>query len=92
MDEVSRFADAGEHGDPLAAMIGGVAAGSLSANTDRDLLRLSLVRAAQDKGLSWAQIGTALGYPSGRAAKKAVHGLRDRVKREQAMAGLGSRP
>jgi hypothetical protein len=76
--------------DPLAAMIGGVADGNLTASTD--LLRLSLVRAAQDKGLSWAQIGTALGYPSGRAAKKAVHGLRDRVKREQAMAGLGSRP
>jgi hypothetical protein len=77
-----------EQHDSLAAMIGTVAEG----NPATDLLRLSLVKAAQDKGLTWAQIGAALGYQSGREAKKAVHGVRVRVKREQAAGGLGSRP
>jgi hypothetical protein len=71
-----------EQHDSLAAMIGTVAEGNPATDLDRALLRLDLVRAAQDKGLSWAAIGTALGYPSGRQAKKAIHDLKARVQRE----------
>jgi lysophospholipid acyltransferase (LPLAT)-like uncharacterized protein len=91
MDECAAFSAAQEPDDPLAAMISTVADGDASS-LNLALLGLELVTAAQDKGLTWAQIGAALGYPSGREAKKAVHGLRDRVKREQAAGGLGSRP
>src|ERR1035441_5299447 len=65
-----------EQHDSLAAMIGTVAEGNPATDLGRALLRLDLVRAAQDKGLSWAAIGTALGYPSGRQAKKAIHDLK----------------
>jgi hypothetical protein len=71
-----------EQHDSLAAMIGTVVEGNPATDLDRALLRLDLVRAAQDKGLSWAAIGTALGYPSGRQAKKAIHDLKARVQRE----------
>jgi hypothetical protein len=63
-------------------MIGTVAEGNPATDLDRALLRLDLVRAAQGKGLSWAAIGTALGYQSGRQAKKAIHDLKARVQQE----------
>lgn len=73
---------AAEQHDSLAAMIGTVAEGNPATDLDRALLRLDLVRAAQGKGLSWAAIGTALGYQSGRQAKKAIHDLKARVQQE----------
>jgi hypothetical protein len=91
MDEIADWSAAQEPDDPLVAAISTVADGDVSS-LHLARLRLDLVRAAQDKGLTWAQIGAALGYQSGREAKKAVHGLRVRVKREQAAGGLGSRP
>jgi hypothetical protein len=81
-----------EQHDSLAAMIGTVAEGNPATDLDRALLRLDLVRAAQDKGLSWAAIGTALGYPSGRQAKKAVHDLKARVQRELRARESGTLP
>jgi hypothetical protein len=78
----SQSTAAADQDSSLAAMIGTVAEGDRTTDLDRALLRLKLVRAAQDKGLSWASIGAALGYPSGRQAKKAVHGLEARVRRE----------
>jgi len=64
-----------EQDSSLAAMIGAIAEGSPAADPDRALLRLRLVRAAQDKGLTWQQIGAVLGYPSGRQAKHDIHRL-----------------
>ena len=46
---------------------------------------LAQVTAAQaEEGLSWNEIAERYGYPSGRQAKKIVHGLRVRVQRELA--------
>lgn len=72
---------------PLAAMISAVRDGKPLTSLDKARLRVLMVDQAQERGLSWAAIATAFGYPSGKQAKKMVHGLRVRVKREQAMAG-----
>ena len=57
-----------EPDSPLAAMI------TALAEVDR----------AQKQGKSWNDIAGEFGYPSGRQAKKIIHSLRGRVKRELA--------
>jgi hypothetical protein len=63
----------------LAAMIGTVAEGQQATSLDKAVLRLQLVRQAQDRGLSWAQIGSVYGL-SGREMKREVHHLARRVR------------
>jgi hypothetical protein len=92
IDEISDFMAAQEQASPLATMISAVAEGKPLTAHDRARMRLLMVDRAQERGLSWAAIATAFGYPSGKQAKKMIHGLRVRVKREQALGGLGSRP
>ena len=75
-------------GSPLAAMISAVAEGKPLTSLDKARLRLALVDQAQARGLSWAAIATAFGYPSGKQAKKMVHALRERVLRAD-LAALG---
>ena len=55
-----------EPDSPLAAMI------TALAEVDR----------AQKQGKSWNDIADEFGYPSGCQAKKIIHGLRVKVKRE----------
>ena len=70
----------------LAALISAVAEGKPFTALDKAVTRLLLVDRAQAAGATWAAIAAAFGYPSGKQAKKMVHALRSRVKREL-MAG-----
>lgn len=90
IDEVSDFAEANaEETSPLAAMISAVADGKPLTNLDAARLRVLMADQAIERGLTWAQIARVYGYPSGKQAKKMIHGLRDRVKRAER---LGSAP
>ena len=81
---------------PLAAMISVVADGQPLTALDQARMRVLMVDQALERGITWAMIARVYGYPSGRQAKKAVHGLREQVQRELRLAenreALGSRP
>lgn len=70
-----------EQDSSLAALIGAVADGQPVTPLGKDMLRLSLVRQAKDRGLSWAQIGSLYGV-TGPEMKRDVHALGRRVHRE----------
>ena len=70
----------------LAAMISGLADGQPAGDLEKAILRLKLIRQAQDRGLSWNTIATALGYPSGRQLKKDTHRLALDVTRQLRLA------
>ena len=59
---------------------------------EKDVLILGMVATALGKHISWAQIGTALGWGSGREAKRTAHALRRgteaRLRREAVDAEL----
>jgi hypothetical protein len=69
-------------------MISSVADGQPVTALDKAVLRLKLVRQAQDRGLSWAALGAVYGK-SGREMKRDVHKLTARVRREQMRTGNG---
>ena len=73
----------------LAAMITALADGQPLTRHDRDRILLALIDQAQAGGATWAVIAAAWGYPSGQQAKKIIHAIRERVKREQALAADG---
>ena len=70
---------------PLAEMISALAGGQPLTRPVRDRILLGLVDEAQRNGATWAVIAAAFKYPSGKQAKKIIHALRERVKREQAL-------
>ena len=70
-----------EQDSPLAAMISTVREGQLVTSLDKAILRLQMVQQAQDRGLTWAQIGSVYGM-TGREMKREVHKLTARVQRE----------
>lgn len=72
-----------EQDSPLAAMIGTVREGKPLTSLDQARLRVLMVDQALDRGLTWAMVASVYGYPSGKQAKKMIHGLRDRVKRAE---------
>ena len=78
-----------EEDSPLAAMITAVADGQILTRHDKDRLRLLMVDQALGRRLTWNMIAVAFGYPSGKRAKKIIHGLRTRVQRAER---LSSRP
>ena len=53
----------------------------------RDLLQLQLIGEALGRGITWAQIGQALGYGGPKSAKAACKRLQRRVRREALKAG-----
>jgi len=73
-----------EQDSSLAAMISALADGQPLTRAARDRILLGLVDEAQANGASWAVIAAAFRYPSGKQAKKIIHAIRERVKREQA--------
>ncbi len=81
---------------PLAALISAVRGGQPLTALDQARMRLLMTDQALERGLSWAQIATAFGYPSGKQARKIIHDLRARVQREMRLAEnreqLGSQP
>ncbi len=81
-----------EQDSPLAAKISTLADGYLPSDLEKAVLTLDLIDKARShpaRPASWAVIGRALGGISGPEAKKYVHGLREQVKRAQALAGDG---
>ena len=70
---------------PLAEMISALADGQSHTRHQHDRILLALVDEAQRNGATWAVIAAAFKYPSGKQAKKIIHALRERVKREQAL-------
>ena len=70
-----------EQDSSLATLIGAVADGQPVTDLDKDMLRLSLVRQAKDRGLSWAQIGSLYGV-TGQEMKRDIRALGRRVHRE----------
>ena len=70
---------AGEQDDALAFIAGAIADGKPVTPLDKAILRLRLVRQAQDRGLSWAQIGSVYGI-SGKEMKREIHHLARRVQ------------
>ena len=69
--------------DPaLAAMIAAIADGRPAGDLQKGILRLKLIKQAQDRGLSWNTIAAALNYPSGRHLKKDTRRLALDVTRQ----------
>jgi hypothetical protein len=73
----------GDKDSSLAAIISTIADGQTVTALDRDILKLKLVDQAQENGVSWDIIARVLRYPSGRQAKRDIHRLRAKVRREQ---------
>ena len=70
----------------LAAMIGAIADGQPAGDLQRAILRLQLIKKAQDAKLSWNQIAAVLRYPSGKQLKKDTARLHEYVTRELQLA------
>ena len=70
-------------------MISTIAGGKPITALDQARLRVLMADEALRCNLTWAQIARVYGYPSGKQAKKMIHGLRDKVKRAER---LGSPP
>ena len=70
----------------LAAMISAVAEGKPAGDLEKAILRLELIKKAQDAKLSWAQIAAVLRYPSGKQLKKDTARLHEHVTRQLRLA------
>ena len=66
---------------PIAELVSAAALGEGLTPAQVDRLRLELIDRAKANGATYAQLARMLGFPSGQQAKKAIHGLRERVKR-----------
>ena len=83
IDEVKDFPAEPEPDSPLTAMI---SAGQPAGDLERAILRLELIKKAQDAKLSWAQIAAILKYPSGVQLKKDTHRLHEHVTKQLRLA------
>ena len=81
-----------EPDSPLAEMITALADGQPPTRHQHDRILLALVDEAQRNGATWAVIAAAFRYPSGKQAKKIIHAIRERVKREQTASGQHDHP
>ena len=67
-------------------MVSAVAEGKPAGDLEKAILRLRLIRQAQEQNLSWNVIARALGCPSGRQLKRDTHKLAEHVTRELRLA------
>lgn len=68
--------------DPLRSLaaLTGQQAPAPAEPAGQDVLVLGMIAHALAKNITWAQIGSALGWGSGRMAKKTAHALRRRAE------------
>jgi len=57
---------------------------------EKDVLMAGMIAMALGRGMSWAQIGSALGWGSGREAKRRAHQLRRKVNARLAQQAVSA--
>ena len=75
-----------EEDSPLADMISTLADGIPAGDLEKSILRLKLIKEAQDRNISWTVLARVLGYPSGKQLKKDTHRLAEHVAQELTLA------
>jgi hypothetical protein len=67
-------------------MISTLADGLPAGDLEKSILRLKLIKEAQDRKISWNVLARVLGCESGKQLKKDTHALAEHVSRELTLA------